>query len=113
MRDERLKAQLFRFVDVLPTLTSARQITRHLREYIGAGAADLPWLLRLVAEHLPENGVVGTALASTASFNARRMAHRFIAATNLSEAALAALKLRKRRLAFYAGCIGGSGCVGG
>ncbi len=35
MRDEEFKTQLFHFVDVLPTLSSSAEITRHLREYLG------------------------------------------------------------------------------
>src|SRR5437762_13297404 len=35
MRDERLKAQLFRFIDVLPVLSTPRQVNAHLREYLG------------------------------------------------------------------------------
>lgn len=34
MQDERFKTQLFRFVDVLPTLQTPAEITRHLREYL-------------------------------------------------------------------------------
>lgn len=33
MRDEHFKTQLFRFVDVLPTLTSSSEVGRHLKEY--------------------------------------------------------------------------------
>src|SRR2546426_766144 len=33
MRDERLKAQLFRFVDVLPSLRRSSEIVEHLDEY--------------------------------------------------------------------------------
>src|SRR5436190_10524234 len=33
MRDERLKVQLFRFVDVLPSLRHSREIIEHLNEY--------------------------------------------------------------------------------
>ena len=55
MHDERLKVELFRFVDVFPTLTSRAEIARHLREYFdqpgartrrgccaGASASPLP-----------------------------------------------------------------------
>jgi RHH-type proline utilization regulon transcriptional repressor/proline dehydrogenase/delta 1-pyrroline-5-carboxylate dehydrogenase len=35
MRDERVKAELFRFVDVLPTLRTDSAIARHLKEYLG------------------------------------------------------------------------------
>src|SRR5262245_54561308 len=34
MRDEGLKVQLFRFVDVLPMLHSADAVTEHLHEYL-------------------------------------------------------------------------------
>src|SRR5271157_5672786 len=33
MADERLKVELFRFVDVFPTLGSGAEIARHLHEY--------------------------------------------------------------------------------
>ncbi len=59
MRDEQFKTQLFRFVDVLPTLTSSGEVSRHLKEYLdndrvslGSGlraglsfATAAPWLL--------------------------------------------------------------------
>src|SRR5258706_4382335 len=35
MRDEHFKTQLFRFVDVLPTLESSAEVARHLNEYLG------------------------------------------------------------------------------
>jgi RHH-type proline utilization regulon transcriptional repressor/proline dehydrogenase/delta 1-pyrroline-5-carboxylate dehydrogenase len=47
MRDERFKTQLFRFVDVLPTLTSSTEITRHLNEYLGKDQVNLSPALRL------------------------------------------------------------------
>src|SRR4030095_4814486 len=39
MRDEQLKLQLFRFVDVLPSLRTSGEIVEHLQEYF-AGAPD-------------------------------------------------------------------------
>src|SRR6266550_1326966 len=39
MRDERLKVQMFRFVDVLPSLRNSGEIVRHLEEYF-AGMRD-------------------------------------------------------------------------
>ena len=35
MRDEQFKAQLFRFVDVLPSLRRSGEIVEHLEEYFG------------------------------------------------------------------------------
>src|SRR5437867_11265725 len=56
MRDERFKVQLFRFVDVLPSLRHSREIIGHLNEYfsddgfgpfVGTGirlAHIVPWV---------------------------------------------------------------------
>src|SRR2546428_12548572 len=47
MKDEHFKTQLFRFLDVLPTLTSASAIARHLKEYLGEDQVNLSPALRL------------------------------------------------------------------
>lgn len=41
MKDPVFKTQLFRFVDVLPTLSSSAEIVRHLQEYLGDKAVAL------------------------------------------------------------------------
>ena len=35
MKDPAFKTQLFRFVDVLPSLNSSADVVRHLQEYLG------------------------------------------------------------------------------
>src|SRR2546422_45129 len=47
MRDENFKTQLFRFVDVLPTLTSNAEVARHLNEYLGDDSVKLSPAMRL------------------------------------------------------------------
>src|SRR2546425_9672841 len=47
MRDEHFKTQLFRFVDVLPTLSSSADVARHLKEYLGEEQLKLSPALRL------------------------------------------------------------------
>ncbi len=47
MRDEHFKTQLFRFVDVLPTLTSSSEIARHLQEYLGDDQVKLSPALKM------------------------------------------------------------------
>ena len=44
MADERLKVELFRFVDVFPTLRTAEEIDRHLREYFEQPGLQTPRL---------------------------------------------------------------------
>ncbi|RFC41639.1 MAG: RHH-type transcriptional regulator, partial [Verrucomicrobia bacterium] len=41
MKDPAFKTQLFRFVDVLPSLNSSAEIVRHLQEYLGDKAVAL------------------------------------------------------------------------
>lgn len=106
MRDGQLKAQLFRFVDVLPVLRKPDAINRHLKEYMTLAGDGLPGLARELMPYVPENGVAGTLLAKAAEFNTRRMARKFIAATDLDEAIAAILKQRRRRLAFTIDLLG-------
>ena len=46
MKDPAFKAQLFRFVDVLPSLSSSAEIVRHLQEYLGDKAVELSPAMR-------------------------------------------------------------------
>src|SRR5271157_2745446 len=46
MKDPAFKTQLFRFVDVLPSLSSSAEIVRHLQEYLGDKAVELNPALR-------------------------------------------------------------------
>src|ERR1017187_874924 len=41
MKDPAFKTQLFRFVDVLPSLNSSAEVVRHLQEYLGDKAGEL------------------------------------------------------------------------
>src|SRR6185369_16157120 len=47
MRDEQFKTQLFRFVDVLPTLASSSEVAKHLKEYLGEDEVKLSPALRV------------------------------------------------------------------
>ena len=66
MRDERLKAQLFRFIDVLPVLASPKQVNAHLREYLGTVRDRLPPGAGLALKMLPDDGWLGRQLADFA-----------------------------------------------
>jgi hypothetical protein len=52
MRDARLQAQLFRVVDVLPTLQAPAQVVDHVREYL-ASTSQAPFLLLYFCSKLP------------------------------------------------------------
>jgi len=103
MCNEALKTHLFRFVDVLPTLNSSREIARHAREYLGGAHSPLPppalWVVRL-----------GTRMPWLAAFAARRgvaqLAGMFILARNGVDAIPALRKMRRQPLAFTMDILG-------
>jgi RHH-type proline utilization regulon transcriptional repressor/proline dehydrogenase/delta 1-pyrroline-5-carboxylate dehydrogenase len=106
MADEAVKVQLFRFIDVLPLLHKPAEINRHLREYFTEARAGLPAWLRLGLRFMPGDGFAGRVLAKTARGNAERLARRFIAGSNVTEALDAIARLRRRKLAFTVDLLG-------
>src|SRR5213594_3143090 len=101
MRDERFKVQLFRFVDVLPSLRRSREIIEHLNEYfsddgfgplVGTGvhlARIVPW-------------VSGPILR----WNVSGMAHQFIAGKNPDDVIKTLRKRRSQNIGFTVDLLG-------
>jgi RHH-type proline utilization regulon transcriptional repressor/proline dehydrogenase/delta 1-pyrroline-5-carboxylate dehydrogenase len=106
MRDEAVKGQLFRFVDVLPGLKSAGQVAGHLREYLLPVADRLPVGLRSALRLGAGNSLVDGVIWGATGFGVHRMARGFIAATDLNQAVRAIAKLRAHRLAFTLDLLG-------
>lgn len=102
MRDEAVKSQLFRFVDVLPTLGSRAAVAAHLRQYLQPVSERLPPPLRPALR----GGLLSPFVAAAANFNVRRMARKFISAPDLDHAVKAVAGLRNRRLAFTVDLLG-------
>src|SRR5204862_6601281 len=101
MRDERFKVQLFRFVDVLPSLRHSREITEHLNEYfsddgfgpfVGTGIR----LARIVP------GVSGPILR----WNVSGMARQFIAGKNPDDVIKTLRKRRSQKIGFTVDLLG-------
>lgn len=106
MRDEGLKVQLFRFVDVLPMLHSAEAVTDHLHEYLADVKQHLPAPARValnVTQRLP---FTQAAVARAARLSARDMARRFIAGETQDEVVRAAERERNLRRAFTLDILG-------
>ncbi|MBI5693220.1 MAG: bifunctional proline dehydrogenase/L-glutamate gamma-semialdehyde dehydrogenase [Verrucomicrobia bacterium] len=76
MKDPAFKTQLFRFVDVLPTLKSSAEIVRHLQEYLGDKAVELNPAMKagLAASSFAPSLVAGPVKA-----NVEAMAAQFVA----------------------------------
>ena len=106
MADESVKVQMFRFIDVLPTLRSRESIVRHLQEYFEEVSTHLPRAARLALDVSHPDSMLGRALAMTVRKNALRMAQRFIAGTEVDEVVKAVAKLRKQTFAFTLDLLG-------
>ena len=76
MSDPAFKTQLFRFVDVLPSLQSSREIVRHLQEYLGDRAVDLHPALKA---GLAASGFAPGLVAKPVKAQITAMAREFVA----------------------------------
>jgi RHH-type proline utilization regulon transcriptional repressor/proline dehydrogenase/delta 1-pyrroline-5-carboxylate dehydrogenase len=106
MEDERVKVELFRFVDALPMLRTSDAVVGHLHEYLDRVRDQLPGTIRTalgVARYTP--GVRG-AVAKAVHTGARDFARRFIAGTNAGEVLTAVEKERARKRAFTLDILG-------
>jgi RHH-type transcriptional regulator, proline utilization regulon repressor / proline dehydrogenase / delta 1-pyrroline-5-carboxylate dehydrogenase len=103
MSDERLKAELFRFIDVLPSLGSSGEIADHAHEYLTQPGVELPPPMRAVvsgARYVPW-------LTATAARQAvQQMARTFILAETAEQALPKLREMRELPLAFTADILG-------
>jgi len=76
MRDPAFKTQLFRFVDVLPSLGSSSEIVRHLQEYLGDRAVELNPAMKA---GLAASSFAPALVAGPAKANVVAMARQFVA----------------------------------
>lgn len=106
MSHERLKVQLFRFVDTLPYLHEPTDLAKHLREYLNEARDDLPWWVRNGIRFIPRGGLLARLLASVAKANAGAMARKFIAGSNVPEAIEAVRRLRAEGQTFTVDLLG-------
>jgi RHH-type transcriptional regulator, proline utilization regulon repressor / proline dehydrogenase / delta 1-pyrroline-5-carboxylate dehydrogenase len=106
MADVALKTQLFRFIDVLPSLQSAEAVAAHLREYLLRPGLRLPPGARRVLALSAHSRPVAGALAWGARAATHEMARRFIAGADLPESLATFRRLRDHGLGFTADILG-------
>src|SRR3954467_9522584 len=97
MRDERFKTQLFRFVDVLPTLTSSSEVSRHLTEYLDNDQVKLSPALRAA---LKASSFVGGLLGGGIRAQVTGMARMFMLGDDEKEIVSVLKKLYDQDTAF-------------
>src|SRR3954471_20002089 len=103
MADEHFKTQLFRFVDVLPTLTSSSEVARHLREYLDNDQVKLSPALRaaLTATHFA-GGLLGGGIRAQVT----GMARQFMLGNDEREIISTLKKLHEQEIAFTGDILG-------
>ncbi|MHB9134052.1 MAG: L-glutamate gamma-semialdehyde dehydrogenase [Armatimonadota bacterium] len=109
MQDEQAKVQLFRFVDVMPMLTTSAEVVDHLQEYLCAPGINFPLLGQFGHSGLKVaagNKLAAQAVAAMMKSQITGMARNFIAGTNIREAAEVVRRLRKQHMAFTMDILG-------
>jgi RHH-type proline utilization regulon transcriptional repressor/proline dehydrogenase/delta 1-pyrroline-5-carboxylate dehydrogenase len=99
MRDETFKVNLFRFIDILPSIKSDTLIVRLLKEYF-SDSANTPGLLNLALKSLPKRGPVPALTGKVIKANVVSLAKQFIAGKTPKVALKQLELLRKEGLAF-------------
>ncbi|AJE04644.1 L-glutamate gamma-semialdehyde dehydrogenase [Geobacter pickeringii] len=106
MKNEQFKIQMFRFVDVFPSLTTSKLLTEHIREYFGA-EQDMPAFMATGAKVAGMLGSLGGAvLNKVLTSNIEEMARQFIVGENTKEAVKNLEKLRKEEFAAVVDVLG-------
>jgi len=106
MKNEQFKVQLFRFVDVFPSLSTGKLLTSHIREYFG-DEKNIPPVLSWGAKAAGLLGSLGGAVLNKAiSVNMREMAGQFIIGENSIDAVKNLERLRNDQFAAVVDLLG-------
>ena len=105
-KDEKLKVELFRFVDALPALKSPESVAQHLKEYLVRPDVTLPPGAASLLNGLAATGPTRGLLSFASNTGAKLMAGRFIAGRNGIEATKAIERLRKVPMTFTMDLLG-------
>jgi RHH-type proline utilization regulon transcriptional repressor/proline dehydrogenase/delta 1-pyrroline-5-carboxylate dehydrogenase len=105
MRDEQLKLQLFRFVDVLPSLRTSTEIVEHLHEYF-AEARDSQKISEFLGAGVRLASIVPWISGPILRWNVSEMARQFIAGRNPNDVMRTLHKRRAQKIGFTVDLLG-------
>lgn len=103
MRNQSFKTQMFRFVDVLPTLSSSSEVATHLKEYFAEGGDELPKVFNF---GVGLGSLAPSLMAGAIRKNVTQMATLFIAGESGQEALPVLKKARKNQIGFTVDILG-------
>ncbi len=95
-----LQVQLFRLIDVLPSLTDKADITRHLHEYLALSDLEFPGGLKRLLGWAKPHSISGKVAAIIFKSAVTTLAHRYIVGETLPQTLPRLMQLRQRHLAF-------------
>ena len=105
MADPGVKVRLFRFIDVLPALTTPEQVGGHLAEYFLDPGSPVPPLLKRLLRGIDSPLAAGLA-AALVKKNITALARTFIAGASPSDALPALARLRRQGAPFTVDILG-------
>lgn len=105
MNDEDFKIDLFRFVDVLPTLKTSKQITQHIEEYLNSEGRELPGIFK-VGVKLATFGITSGITTKLIKSKLTGLAENFIVGENPKKAIQTLKKLEQQGFDFTCDLLG-------
>ncbi|KYG62809.1 1-pyrroline-5-carboxylate dehydrogenase [Bdellovibrio bacteriovorus] len=103
MKNEKFKTNMFRFVDVLPSINSGDEVARHLKEYFAEDGGKLPPVFNV---GLGLGSLAPGLMAGAIKKNVVGMAQMFITGENPDEALPVLKKARKNKMTFTVDILG-------
>ena len=97
MKNEKFKTNMFRFVDVLPSLNSGQDVSKHLKEYFTENGGELPPVFNV---GLGLGSLAPGLMAGAIKKNVTSMAKMFITGENPQDALPVLKKARKEKMTF-------------
>jgi len=104
MKNEEFKTQILRFIDVYPVLRGSSQIVRHLEEYLSS--ENIPASLKKGLALSEKHKAGDFAASKITEYIVNRMAHRFIAGSNVMEAKKSIDKIISEKMTFTIDLLG-------
>jgi RHH-type proline utilization regulon transcriptional repressor/proline dehydrogenase/delta 1-pyrroline-5-carboxylate dehydrogenase len=106
LTNEELKFQILRFIDLLPTLTTPKEVAKHLREYFPHPDQRLPRSLRTGIALAKPVLLTSRIVSTTTRWLVTRMGYKFIAGATIEEAEKAILSLEKKQMSYTLDILG-------
>ncbi|MEM9005214.1 MAG: L-glutamate gamma-semialdehyde dehydrogenase [Cyanobacteria bacterium P01_F01_bin.86] len=101
-----LRVQLFRLIDVLPTLRSKAEIASHVQEYMQAEKVELPGFLKTLLGFADPASPPGQLAAATFTKAVETLAQKYISGETLPQAIKTIERLRKGKMGFTMDLLG-------